>query len=304
MYNKLFTKILDSSIWLEAIPTRLVWLTFLAVMDEAGFVQFASVPNAALRARVPLAAAEKAIACLEAPDPLSADPENEGRRIEKVPGGWMVLNAEKYRDLVTRANSQAQTRARVAKHREKKRNAPVTVDSVTSENGNAHVTPSEAYTEARSESGSEEEQRIERASPPLFSARSLMEQWNALTSAPIPQCKGLSEKRKTAALARLRDLPSRDEWVSVIARIQASPFCRGENERGWVASFDWLIQRDTALKVSEGKYDYRPSVVSTKSSRTIAAGLSLDAKLAAGAEIDPFGTNAYHESQRKLKAGA
>jgi hypothetical protein len=38
MYNKLFTKILDSTIWLENDATRLVWITFLAVMDEDGFV--------------------------------------------------------------------------------------------------------------------------------------------------------------------------------------------------------------------------------------------------------------------------
>ena len=32
MYNKLFTKILDSTIWLEDDATRLVWITFLAVI--------------------------------------------------------------------------------------------------------------------------------------------------------------------------------------------------------------------------------------------------------------------------------
>ena len=35
MYNKLFTKILDSSIWLAPDPVRLVWITLLAAMDES-----------------------------------------------------------------------------------------------------------------------------------------------------------------------------------------------------------------------------------------------------------------------------
>jgi hypothetical protein len=161
MYNKLFAKILDSSIWLESTTTRIVWLTFLAAMDESGFVQFASVPNVALRARVPLPAAEKAIACLEGPDANSADPDHEGRRIEKVPGGWVVLNAEKYRDLVTRAIQQAQTRARVAKHRANKRgNAPVTADHVTC---NAPVTPSETETDTEREKDQKNAVRKERA---------------------------------------------------------------------------------------------------------------------------------------------
>ena len=93
MYNKLFTKILDSSIWMESAPTRIVWLTLIAAMDETGFVQFASIGNLAHRALVSREDAEAAVKTLESPDPDSSDPDNEGRRIQKVPGGWMVLNA-------------------------------------------------------------------------------------------------------------------------------------------------------------------------------------------------------------------
>jgi hypothetical protein len=62
-----------------------------------------------------------------------------------VPGGWIVLNAEKHRRLVTRAVIQEQTRQRVSKHREKKRTS------------NASVTPSEARAEAGSGSETEEQ---------------------------------------------------------------------------------------------------------------------------------------------------
>lgn len=137
MYNKLFTKILDSSIWLESMPTRIVWLTFIAAMDEHGFCQFASIANVAHRARVSLPEAEEAIGCLEGADANSSDPDNEGRRLERVPGGWMVLNSEKHRHMVTRAIIQEQTRERVKRHREK-----------VKRNSNAPVTPSEAVAEA------------------------------------------------------------------------------------------------------------------------------------------------------------
>ncbi len=141
MYNKLFTKILDSSIWLEPTPTRIVWMTLIAAMDESGFAQFASVGNLAHRAIVDMNDAQKAVESLEGPDPESSDPENDGRRIERVPGGWMVLNAEKYRQMVTRAVIQEQTRIRVQKHRAKSR-------QVTHSNGEPlNVTPSEADTD-------------------------------------------------------------------------------------------------------------------------------------------------------------
>ena len=136
MYNKLFTKILDSSIWLEDTPTRIVWLTMIAAMDEKGYCQFASVANVAHRARVTPDEAAEAIRCLESPDANSSDPENEGRRLERVPGGWMVLNSEKHRAMVSKAVIQEQTRARVQRFRDRKRNS------------NAPVTPSEADTEA------------------------------------------------------------------------------------------------------------------------------------------------------------
>ena len=147
MYNKLFTKILDSSIWLESSPTRIVWLTLIAVMDETGFAKFSALGNLSSRARVTVAQAEKAVTILEAIDTESGDPENQGKRIERVPGGWMVLNAAKHRDLVNRAVVQEQTRLRVKRFRDKqnekhKSPAPRNADR------NASVTPSEAEAEA------------------------------------------------------------------------------------------------------------------------------------------------------------
>jgi hypothetical protein len=144
VYNKLFTKILDSSIWLAPDQHRIVWITFLAAMDEDGFVQFASVANLAYRARVSPEQAQDAVTAFEGPDTDSGDPTNEGRRIEKVPGGWIVLNAEKYRAIVSREVQKENTRARVAAHRAKKRNADVTPS-------NASVTPSEAEASTESE---------------------------------------------------------------------------------------------------------------------------------------------------------
>jgi hypothetical protein len=126
MYNKLFSKILDSSIWLETDSTRIVWVTLLATMDEDGFCAFACAENVANRARVSSEAAEAALKALESPDPNSGDSEHEGRRIERVPGGWFVLNGPKYREIAARATMRANTRKRVQAFRERKRNAAVT----------------------------------------------------------------------------------------------------------------------------------------------------------------------------------
>lgn len=167
LYNKLFTKILDSTIWLESDATRLVWITFIAAMDEDGFVALASVGNVAARARVTVKAAEAAVRALEGPDGVDPNQEHEGRRIERVPSGWMVLNATKYRDIIRRATAREKTRERVAKHRAS--NA-----AVTPRNGEKQkVTTS--YTEAVAVSKAEKPKVAPLALPGWLDA----EKWNA-----------------------------------------------------------------------------------------------------------------------------
>jgi hypothetical protein len=151
MYNKLFTKILDSSVWLAPDSHRLVWVTFLAAMDEDGNVMFASAANVAARARVTREQADAAISSFESPDLDSGDPDNEGRRIERFPGGWHILNAHKYRALVTKAIIREQTRQRVAKHRSARSNDDVTHGSAAQAASNVDVTPSVALSAALAE---------------------------------------------------------------------------------------------------------------------------------------------------------
>jgi len=118
MYNRLFTKILDSSIWLEADATRIVWITLLAAMDEDGYAHFSCNENLAHRANVPVEALESALKILESPDKFNPDDEFQGRRIERVTGGgWLVLKAPYYRTLLTREIAREKTRLRVQKHR-------------------------------------------------------------------------------------------------------------------------------------------------------------------------------------------
>lgn len=78
--------------------------------------------------------------------------------------------------------------------------------------------------------------------------------WNRICTS-LPKCEKLTEKRKTHVRARLKE-HSPSAWEGIFQRIEASPFLRGENDRGWKADFDWIIKApDNAVKVLEGKYD-------------------------------------------------
>jgi hypothetical protein len=95
-YTKLFSSIVASTIWREDDKTRLVWITMLAMKNERHIVE-ASLPGLADLARVSIKECEAAIAKLEGPDKWSRNQGHGGRRIEKVDGGWMILNGEYYR---------------------------------------------------------------------------------------------------------------------------------------------------------------------------------------------------------------
>jgi hypothetical protein len=120
MYSKLFTKILDSSIWMESDNVRLVWITMLAMKDEDGMVALSSIHNVAHRARVSLEAAEEAIKVLESPDKINPNQPHEGRRIERIGNMWMVLNAKEYDAIARREQMKEKNREYVRLHREKK----------------------------------------------------------------------------------------------------------------------------------------------------------------------------------------
>ena len=71
--------------------------------------------------KVSLKDTRKAIDCFLSPDPNSANPANGGRRIERVPGGYFILNAAEHRRTLNREIQREQTRLRVARHREKQK---------------------------------------------------------------------------------------------------------------------------------------------------------------------------------------
>jgi hypothetical protein len=96
-YVKIFRSILLSSIQSESYPTRLVWQTILALKDENGIVE-ASIPGLANEARVTLVECEEALRVLTSPDPYSRTPDEDGRRMLAIEGGWKVVNHRKYRE--------------------------------------------------------------------------------------------------------------------------------------------------------------------------------------------------------------
>jgi hypothetical protein len=96
-YTKLFSSIVASTIWREDDKTRIVWITMLALSDKDGVVE-GSIPGLADLARVSVEDCKRALENLQKADEYSRTPDHQGRRIQPIDDGWLILNRAKYRD--------------------------------------------------------------------------------------------------------------------------------------------------------------------------------------------------------------
>lgn len=201
-YTKLASTITDSSIWAESLAVRVVWITMMAMADEDGIVR-ASVSGLSRRANVPIDDVRDALARFVAPDPDSRSSEHEGRRVERIEGGWRLLNHARYRDWGSRDSRRDYERERKRKQRARlSRNVP---DSP----GTSRTVPQCPDLSAQAEADSEAE--AETTPPtPLAGGTS-----TTVTIAPAPQ--------NTA-----------DQWA-----LELDIHRRAEGERLGVALYTW-----------------------------------------------------------------
>lgn len=66
----------------------------------------------------------------------------------------------------------------------------------------------------------------------------------------------LTDNRKKHIAARWKEYGGDLEtFVRLFTKAEASSFLTGKNDRGWMASFDWLLKPDKMVNVLEGKHD-------------------------------------------------
>ena len=224
MYNKLFTRILDSTIWLEPSDHRIVWITLIAAMDQIGVAEFGSIENLAARARVSVEVATKAITDFESPDPHDPTQEFEGRRVERIPGGWLVLNAGKYRDMVTRSVASEKSKERMRKWREKKEKSNG-YDPLRS------VTPSVSVSDAVS---------TELYVPQERDCDVVFDHWKQIFDHP----RAKMDSKRQRVIERALKLYSTTQLTEAISGYRHSPHHMGENDRHTVYDDIEIFLRD------------------------------------------------------------
>lgn len=113
-------------------------------------------------------------------------------------------------------------------------------------------------------SASDEAKAVEPAKPKTgkLPFKEIKEMWNE-TCPGFPKLFTISEARKNKMRLRIAEMSGAEKALPLLKQIftkmQESNFLKGDNKRGWKASFDWLFENDKNwVKVYEGNYDNKP----------------------------------------------
>jgi len=141
------------------------------------------------------------------------------------------------------------SKERVARHRAKKRQETADVTIC-----NGDVTPPYTETDTYKKSSNEDSSAEPTAKP--LTKHEVIDAWQTrMVPQGFPSIRKMTAQRERQLKARLRD-STLDEWLQAMAALERSSFCRGENDRGWRADFDFLLQPKSFTKLLEGAYDH------------------------------------------------
>jgi len=106
----------------------------------------------------------------------------------------------------------------------------------------------------------ESHETLESSDKVKFKPSDLVELWNQLRSPSLPAVMKLTDSRKRAAARALQEYPEEEFWRDVIKIVNGTPFLLGESRlsgdrsKAWRCDFDFIVRKDNALKIIEGKY--------------------------------------------------
>ncbi len=121
----LFAKIVHSSLWAEPDYVCKIFVTMMAVKDADHIVRHTAYAIGRLSHKTEQEVL-KALEILMAPDKSRVEPQPyDGRRVEKVEAGYLILNGQYYEDLMRMENRRVYQAKKAREYRaNKKTSAP------------------------------------------------------------------------------------------------------------------------------------------------------------------------------------
>jgi hypothetical protein len=157
-------------------------------------------------------------------------------------------------------------------------------DEYTGEYTGEYKTNKENKENKENKGVSSDEDTLSVGTPPdvsdTFDYRKFVERFNSETKGVFGMVKyPLGEKRKASIRARVREHGENSLYEAVI-RSFGSDFLKGNNQRGFIATIDWILKPSNFEKILSGNYDNRRKAAATHGgidedfARHIAEGIS------------------------------
>ncbi len=224
MYAKLFSRITESSLMEQPVPTRYVFLALLAIADPKGHVIGTDIALAR-RINIPLNSFQEAVRNLMEPDPDSNSTSEDGRRL--VPSdcgrGYRLVNYLAYRNARDEDHRREYMRNLMAEKRARDKAADTVlapVSSVSTRKRSLAQAEAEADAEAKADNVGQNRSALSAAgAAPASQSDS---EWLAGLKAD-PAYRGIDVDREHSKMMRWcrenRKQPSRRRFINWLNRV-------------------------------------------------------------------------------------
>lgn len=176
-----------------------------------------------------------------------------------------ICNYDKYQEIGNSINEQTNNQSTDEQRAINEQSTTTKeVKNIRSKEYNIKDIKQESGSNDQLSSASDEAQAVEPEKPKAekLPFKDIKAMWNE-TCTGFPKLFTLSEPRKNKMRLRIAEMGGLEKALPLIKQIfekmQQSKFLKGDNKRGWKASFDWLFENDKNwVKVYEGNYDNKP----------------------------------------------
>ena len=169
--------------------------------------------------------------------------------IEVIDGVITIPNWGKHQSLDQLENKKEYMRNYMQEYREKQK-------AISSGKTNSKTNSKTNVRKADKEEEKDKEKDIDKRiieGGSTETCEQILKMFNSLCPS-LPHVRTLS-KTRISKLTSLFDTYSLDDFKELFEIAEASDFLKGENNRNWTATFDWLIDDNNIPKVLEGNYD-------------------------------------------------
>lgn len=171
-------------------------------------------------------------------------------RIEE--GRWTHKRIDAEREKTAKVKERYSERGQKAAAKRWSKDTPSNASSMQQAcnvHGNSHLQGSNEPIESSNED-------LSVGTDPPLTKKEVLEAWDErMVPLGLPAVRKMTAQRERQLKARLKDSTIED-WQRAFDAIERSPFLRGENDRGWRADFDFLLQPKSFTKLIEGAYDH------------------------------------------------